>query len=57
MIELEKVLFEQNPDLVLVVGDVNATLAGALTAAKLHIPVALIEADVRPSDKTVPKRE
>jgi UDP-N-acetylglucosamine 2-epimerase (non-hydrolysing) len=55
MIAFEKVLQEQNAHLVLVVGDVNATLACALTAVKLHIPVAHVEAGLRSFDRRMPE--
>ena len=55
MIEFEKVVLEHQPDLVLVVGDVNSTLACALVAAKLHIPVAHVEAGIRSFDRSMPE--
>jgi UDP-N-acetylglucosamine 2-epimerase (non-hydrolysing) len=55
MIEFEKTLLKDRPDLVIVVGDVNSTMACALTAAKLRIPVAHVEAGFRSSDRTMPE--
>ena len=55
MIEFEKIVLQDRPDLVLVVGDVNSTLACSLVAAKLHIPVAHVEAGLRSYDRTMPE--
>lgn len=55
MKHFEKVVSDLHPDLVLVVGDVNSTLAASLVAAKMCIPVAHVEAGLRSKDRTMPE--
>ena len=55
MLAYEKVCLENPPDYIVVVGDVNSTMAVAITAAKLWIPVAHLEAGLRSGDRTMPE--
>jgi UDP-N-acetylglucosamine 2-epimerase (non-hydrolysing) len=55
MVAFERVLLDQRPDVIVVVGDVNSTLACAITAAKLWIPVAHVEAGLRSFDRRMPE--
>ncbi|MGC8819645.1 MAG: non-hydrolyzing UDP-N-acetylglucosamine 2-epimerase [Fervidobacterium sp.] len=55
MIEFEKVVLKEEPDIILVYGDTNTTLAGAVVGAKLKIPVAHVEAGIRQEPKDMPE--
>jgi len=55
MLAFDKMLDAERPDLVLVVGDVNSTLACSLVAAKRHVPVAHVEAGLRSGDRAMPE--
>lgn len=55
MVEFEKVCFEERPDVVVVVGDVNSTLACSVIAKKLNIKVAHVEAGLRSGDMSMPE--
>ncbi len=55
LLKIEKILINEQPSVVLVQGDTNSVLASALTAAKLNLPLAHVEAGLRSYDRTMPE--